>query len=188
MLIVKFLLISFCMLLISCAPFTSKKPEIISYQEYIKSVEQTKIFKFEMSGKISVFIEKKGFSGRISWYHNKNKSNIRIYNPFNAIISEITIDSLNESIVIVPIPDDKNKTDILISKLFSKKSHILILKDILTKLPNYPLTGDKLYVRYKDWIVYFENIKEVNGAHMPHIIKFEKDPITLKIFINNWVI
>ena len=45
--------------------------------------------KFKLKGKISLFVNNKGQTGKILWDFKNNKDTIHILNPFNTKIAEI---------------------------------------------------------------------------------------------------
>lgn len=184
----KFLFIFIPILIIGCSPLTIKDYEVLSYKEYLDSSQEKSISKFYLLGKISIFVDKKGFSGRINWKFNDDKSIIHIYNPFNTLIAKVTLNSSKKSINFEPKLDKRNDIEKIIFHLFGSKQNIFALRKMLTRPPNQLSIENRVSVKYQDWNVHFEGIKQIKENRMPHIIEFENKSISFKIYINQWVI
>ena len=83
----------FVLFLASCSPpFFKKNIEILSYENYKNSLPSKLTNSFQLKGKVSLFINKKGQTGKILWEFNDNKHTIHILNPFNTKIALKEID------------------------------------------------------------------------------------------------
>ena len=81
----------FVLFLSSCSiPFLKKDAEILSYEEY-KKVSPTKITnEFKLKGKLSLFVNNEGQTGKILWEFKDNKDTIHILNPFNTKLQKLS--------------------------------------------------------------------------------------------------
>ena len=92
----RFFLILIILSLSGCSSLDLKNSERITYDQYLKTKKNLEISEYQLSGKILFFIEKKGFSGFINWKFSNKQSTILIYNPFNSLISKITLKENNK--------------------------------------------------------------------------------------------
>jgi outer membrane biogenesis lipoprotein LolB len=72
-------------------PYLKKDTEILSYDEYKKALFSEKTNQFKINGKLSLFVNKKGQSGKILWNFENEKDTSDIFNPFNSKIAEIIL-------------------------------------------------------------------------------------------------
>ena len=76
----KFICILISFLLVSCASINKTQPEIISYKDYSKQTNINNFANLSLSAKITLFVEKKGFTGKLIWNTKNGKSSITILN------------------------------------------------------------------------------------------------------------
>ena len=82
----------FILFLAGCSlPYLKKDGEILSYEEYKNALTTEKTNKFKLNGKLSLFVNNKGQTGKILWDFENNKDTIHILNPFNTKIVEIIL-------------------------------------------------------------------------------------------------
>jgi len=184
----RFFFILIIFLLNGCTSLELKNSENITYIQYQKTKKNLEISKFKFSGKISFFVEQKGFSGFINWKYNNNLSEISIYNPFNNLVSKITLNSITKAIEITPNSKTKNEIESIVYKIFGNKESIFGLNELLINYPVQLTETNSVVINFNDWVIKFKGLIKVNNTNMPHIIEIEKSPLALKVFITEWVI
>ena len=98
----KFICILISFFLVSCASVDKTQPEIISYKDYSSQTNINNFANLSLSAKITLFVEKKGFTGKLIWNVKNGKSSITILNPFNSVISKVYLNKSNNSIFRLP--------------------------------------------------------------------------------------
>ena len=178
----------FVLFLSSCSiPFLKQDAEILSYEEY-KNALPTKITNaFKLKGKLSLFVNKEGQTGKILWDFKGNKDTIHILNPFNTKIAEIVLFELEKK-VILKFSKNKKDSEKLISKIFGKKENIFLLKEFIINPPKQLANKNNITIRYQDWDIHYQGNKAIKDRILPNIIQFEKANISLKIFISDWIL
>ena len=74
------------------------------------------------------------------------------------------------------------------SKIFSKKENIFLLKEFIVNPPKQLAKKNNISIKYKNWNIYYEGSKIIRDQMLPNTIEFEKNNINLKIFISDWVL
>tara|TARA_B100000780_G_scaffold171434_1_gene120005 strand:+ start:832 stop:1389 length:558 start_codon:yes stop_codon:yes gene_type:complete len=184
----RFSFILIVLLLNGCASLELKNSENITYKQYQNTKKNLEISEFQLTGKISFFVEQKGFSGFINWKFSNNRSSISIYNPFNTLVSKITLNSITKTIDFKPNSKTKNEIESLIYKIFGNKEEIFGLNELLINYPVQLSETNNVSVSLNNWAIKFKGLMKVNNINMPHIIEIEKKPLALKLFITEWVI
>jgi len=184
----RFSFILIVLLLNGCSLVELKNSENITYKQYQNTKKNLEISEFQLSGKISFFVEQKGFSGFITWKYSNNISSISIYNPFNTLVSKITLDSTTKKIDFKPNSKTKNEIESLIYKIFNNKEEIFGLNELLINYPVQLSETNNVSVNLNNWDIKFKGLMKVNNIYLPHIIEIEKPPLALKVFITEWVI
>ena len=184
----RFFLILIILSLSGCSSLDLKNSERITYEQYLKTKKNLEISEYQLSGKILFFVEKKGFSGFINWKFSNNQSTILIYNPFNSLISKITLNPLIKTVNFEPNVKEKSEIEHLIYKVFDSKESIFGLNELLTNYPVQLSEKNNVSIIFDDWDVNFKGLIKVDKVNMPHIIEIEKPPVTLKIIITDWEI
>ena len=179
----------FILLLTSCSiPLLKQDTEILSYEEY-KNALPTKITnKFKLNGKLSLFIDKKGQTGKILWDFENNKDTIDILNPFNTKIAEIILLEQEKKVILKFSKSNNKDSEELISKIFGKKENIFLLKEFIINPPVQLSNNKSITIKYKNWNIYYQGNKVIRNRILPNTIEFEKDNISLKIFIVDWIL
>ena len=179
----------FIIFLTGCAiPFIKKDAEILSYEEYKNALPAKIINKFKLNGKLSLFINNEGQTGKILWDFKDAKDTIHILNPFNTKIAEIIL-SEPENKVILQFSKINNKDpEELISKIFGKKENIFLLKEFIVNPPTQLSNIKNITIEYKNWNIHYQGNNVIRGQMLPNTIEFEKNNISLKIFIVDWVL
>ena len=177
----------FILLLTSCSiPLLKKDAEILSYEEY-KNTSPTKIInKFKLSGKLSLFIDNKGQTGKILWNFENNKDTIDILNPFNTKIAEIILLKQEKKVILKFSKNNNQDSEKLISKIFGEKENIFLLKEFIVNPPKQISDINNITIKYKNWDIHYQGNKIIREQLLPNTIEFEKNNISLKIFIVDW--
>ena len=77
----KFICILISFFLVSCASIDKTQPEIVSYKDYSNQNNVNDFVSLAFSAKITLFVEKKGFTGKLIWNTKKGKSSINHSKP-----------------------------------------------------------------------------------------------------------
>ena len=179
----------FVLFLSSCSiPFLKQDAEILSYEEY-KNALPTKITNaFKLKGKLSLFVNKEGQTGKILWDFKGNKDTIHILNPFNTKIAEIILFKPEKNVILKFSKNNNKDSEVLISKIFGNKENIFILKEFIINPPKQLSDNKSITIKYKNWGIHYQGNKVIRGRILPNTIEFEKANISLKIFIADWVL
>jgi len=179
----------FILLLTSCSiPLLKKDAEILSYEEY-KNTSPTKIInKFKLSGKLSLFIDNKGQTGKILWNFENNKDTINILNPFNTKIAEIILLKQEKKVILKFSKNNNQDSEKLISKIFGDKENIFLLKEFIVNPPKQIPNINNIIIKYKNWNIHYQGNKVIRDRVLPNTIEFEKNNVSLKIFIEDWAV
>jgi len=179
----------FILLLTSCSiPLLKKDAEILSYEEY-KNTSPTKIInKFKLSGKLSLFIDNKGQTGKILWNFENNKDTIDILNPFNTKIAEIILLKQEKKVILKFSKNNNQDSEKLISKIFGDKENIFLLKEFIVNPPKQIPNINNIIIKYKNWNIHYQGNKVIRDRVLPNTIEFEKNNVSLKIFIEDWAV
>ena len=179
----------FLLLLTSCSiPLLKHDTEILSYEEY-KNALPTKITnKFKLHGKLSLFIDKKGQTGKILWDFENNKDTIDILNPFNTKIAEIILLEQEKKVILKFSKNNNQDSEELISKIFGKKENIFLLKEFIVNPPKQLSNENTITIKYKNWNIIYQGNKVIRDRMLPNTIEFQKNNVSLKIFIADWIL
>ena len=179
----------FLLLLTSCSiPLLKQDTEILSYEEY-KNALSTKITnKFKLDGKLSLFIDKKGQTGKILWDFENNKDTIDILNPFNTKIAEIILLEQEKKVILKFSKNSNQDSEELISKIFDKKENIFLLKEFIVNPPKQLSNENTITIKYKNWNIVYQGNKVIRDRMLPNTIEFKKNNVSLKIFIVDWIL
>jgi outer membrane biogenesis lipoprotein LolB len=179
----------FILFLAGCSlPFLKKDSEIISYEEYKNALPIKNTNKFKLKGKLSLFVNNKGQTGKILWDFKNNKDTIHILNPFNTKILEIILLEPDKKVILKFSKNNNEDSEKLMSKIFSKKENIFLLKEFIVNPPKQLAKKNNISIKYKNWNIYYEGSKIIRDQMLPNTIEFEKNNINLKIFISDWVL
>ena len=179
----------FLLLLTSCSiPLLKQDTEILSYEEY-KNALPTKITnKFKLHGKLSLFIDKKGQTGKILWDFENNKDTIDLLNPFNTKIAEIILLEQEKKVILKFSKNSNQDSEELISKIFGKKENIFLLKEFIVNPPKQVSNENTITIKYKNWNIVYQGNKVIRDRMLPNTIEFKKNNVSLKIFIADWIL
>ena len=179
----------FILFLAGCSlPYLKKDGEILSYEEYKNALTTEKTNKFKLNGKLSLFVNNKGQTGKILWDFENNKDTIHILNPFNTKIVEIILLEPGKKVILKFSKNNNEDSEELISKIFGKKETIFLLKEFIVNPPKQLAKENNISIKYKNWNIYYQGNKIIRNQVMPNTIEFEKNNLSLKIFITDWVL
>ena len=179
----------FILLLTSCSiPLLKQDAEILSYEEYKNGLSKKVTNKFKLNGKVSLFIDNKGQTGKILWNFENNKDTINILNPFNTKIAEIVLLESQKKVILKFSKNNNKNSEELISKIFGKKENIFLLKEFIINPPLQLSDHKSITIKYKNWNIHYQGNKVIRNRILPNIIEFEKANISLKIFIADWIL
>lgn len=179
----------FLLFLTSCsAPFLKQDTHNLSYKEYKQTLTKKTAEKFKLSGKLSLFINQKGQTGKILWSYQNNIDSINILSPFNTKVAEVSLNELEKRITLKFSKENSQNSEDLISKIFGSKESIFLLKEFITAPPMQLAAEDHITIKYNQWDIIYQGKKIIRGQLVPNTIKFKKNNISLKIFIVDWVL
>ena len=179
----------FVLFLSSCSlPFLKQDTEILSYEEYKNALPINITNKFNLSGKLSLFIGQKGQTGKILWNFENNKDTINILNPFNTIVAEIILFESEKKVILNFSKKNEPKSKELISRIFGNEENIFLLKEFIINPPQQLSNKKNIWIKYENWNIIYRGNKIIRGQMLPNIIEFEKNNVSLKIFISDWIV
>ena len=179
----------FVLFLTACSlPYLNRNVEILSYDEYKNALPAKNTKEFNLKGKLSLFINNEGQTGKILWRFKNNKDTIHILNPFNTKIAEIILLESQKKVILKFSKNNNKDSEELISKIFGKKENIFLLKEFIINPPLQLSNNKSIKIKYKDWNIYYQGNKVIRDRILPNTIEFEKDNISLKIFIVDWIL
>ena len=171
---------------VSCSTLQQSKEDIdLNYIDYKNNSDHNKIKSFTLSGKISLFLKEKGFSGRIKWSSESGYDVIEIYNPFNSIISKISLNESLGEITFDPASENKSKdTELAIRQIFGDTANIFVLKNFLLHPPNQLTENETVSVVFQGWTIKYSGYQDA-GHITTKTVEYTKSNNSLKIFIND---
>ena len=120
----------FLLFLSSCSlPFLKKNTHNLSYEEYKDALPKKITKKFKLNGKLSLFINETGQTGKILWRYQDNIDSIDILNPFNTKVAEINLYELEKKVILKFSKENDRDSEELISKIFGSEENIFLLKE-----------------------------------------------------------
>jgi len=179
----------FVLFLTACSlPYLNRNVEILSYDEYKNALPAKNTKEFNLKGKLSLFINNEGQTGKILWGFKNNKDTIHILNPFNTKIAEIVLLESQKKVILKFSKNNNKNSEELISKIFGKKENIFLLKEFIINPPLQLSEHKSITIKYKNWNIHYQGNKVIRNRILPNIIEFEKANISLKIFIADWIL
>ena len=182
----KFICIFISFFLVSCASVDTTEPKIISYKDYSSQTNTADLSNISLSAKITLFIEKKGFTGKLIWIVKDGKSIISILNPFNSMISKVYLNTHDNSINIRNLSKNKSEIEDILKQVCGNKQTVFVLERIIMNPPAQLTIKNDVTLSYKNWKVDYKGVKEKENKNFPKYIELNKNQITLKIYIVEW--
>ena len=183
-------LVTLCIsFLTACSlPYLNPDVKILSYDEYKNALPAKKTEKFNLKGKLSLFINNEGQTGQILWGFKDNKDTIHILNPFNTKIAEIILLEQEKKVILKFSKNNNQDSEELISKIFGKKENIFLLKEFIVNPPKQVSNENTITIKYKNWNIVYQGNKVIRDRMLPNIIEFQKNNVSLKLFIADWIL
>ena len=167
----KFICILISFFLVSCASIDKTQPEIVSYKDYSNQNNINDFINLAFSAKITLFVEKKGFTGKLIWNTKNGKSSINILNPFNSVVSKVYLDKSNNSLKISNLLNNKNEIEDIIRQIFGNKQNVFILEKLIMSPPAQLTNKKNVTLSYTDWKVDYEGVIEKENKTFPKFIE-----------------
>lgn len=193
-----FLSLSFTVIVAGCS--TLHKPEISSnsasqalYQAHMQDIAS--INQFTIKGRIGVQAEGKGFSGGLTWLHDKVNDDIALYSPLGGQVASIKKTAENVTLV-----DAKGNSitaadaETLTQSTFGWQLPLAGLADwSLGRPSSSPITasswdeqGHLSTLKQDGWEIQYQNYAVQNGHFLPSKIELRTDKVNLKLLVENW--
>ena len=179
----------FISILTACSlPYLNRDVEILSYDEYKNALPAKKTENFNLKGKLSLFINNEGQTGKLIWAFKNNIDTIHILNPFNTKIAEIILFEPEKKVILKFSKNNNQDSEKLISKIFGEKENIFLLKEFIVNPPKQISDINNITIKYKNWNIHYQGNKVIRDRVLPNTIEFEKNNVSLKIFIEDWAV
>ena len=182
-------LISLIILFLSSCSLTylNQDVETLSYEDYKKTLSLKTFDKFKLNGKLSLFIDDKGYAGKIIWGYKNNKDTIYILNPFNTQIAEIILIAQENKVFLRFTKNNSKDSKELISRILGDKENLFLMKKFILNPPYQITNGKKVIINFKNWKIIYQGNKLLKNQLLPDTIEFKKNNINLKLFVSDWV-
>ena len=176
-------------IIIGCANIQQSKNDIqLNYSDYKKKLDASEIKNFKLSGKISLYVNKKGLSGRMQWVSVNGNDIIEIYDPFNSIVAKISFTEYPRKFSFKPSSSSQSKeAKNIVKHIFTNNDNIFTLKKFLLFPPTELSDNQNVSINFNNWTIRFSGIHNIDHK-TPKIVEYTKDNISLKIFINNLIL
>jgi len=179
----------FLLFLTSCSlPFLKQDTHNLSYEEYKQALTKKTTKKFKLNGKLFLFVNQKGQTGKILWSYQNNIDSINILSPFNTKVAEVSLNELEKRITLKFSKENSRNSEDLISKIFGSEESVFLLKKFITAPPKQLATSKHITIKYNKWDIIYQGNKIIRGQLVPNTIEFKKNNISLKIFIVDWIL
>jgi outer membrane lipoprotein LolB len=193
-----FLTFSFVAMEASCSSLP--KPEVSAnsasqarHQAHLQDIAG--IVQFNIKGRIGVQAEGKGFSGSLTWQHNKINDDIALYSPLGGQLASIKKTTEN-----VTLKDSKG------SSITATDAETLTQSTLGWQLPLEGLAdwslgrpsssaiqastwdeqGHLSTLKQDGWDIKYENYANQNGHFLPSKILLRNEKVYLKLLVENW--
>ena len=193
-----FLSISIAVLISGC--ITIPKPDIspssaseVLHQAHLQDIAG--IDQFSLNGRIGVQAEGKGFSGGLTWQHDKVHDDIALFSPLGGQVAIIKKTAKN-----VTFEDAKGNSitaidaEILTQSTLGWKLPLTGLVDWSLGRPrdsaiiasSWDEQGHLSSLKQDGWDIQYQNYAIQNGYFLPRKIVLKNDKVNLKLLIENW--
>jgi len=153
------------------------------------------IDQFSIKGRIGVQAEGKGFSGSLTWQHNKINDDIALYSPLGGQLASIKKTPEN-----VTLEDAKGNSitatdaETLTQKTLGWQLPLTGLADWSLGRPSSSTiqasTWDELghlsTLKQDGWDIQYENYADQNGHFLPSKISLRNEKVYLKLLVESW--
>lgn len=193
-----FFIFSFVAVAASCT--TLPKPQISPssasqalYQTHLHDIDG--IDQFSIKGRIGVQAEGKGFSGSLTWQHNKTNDNIALYSPLGGQVASVRKTPEN-----VTLEDAKGNSitaadaETLTQKTLGWQLPLTGLADWSLGRPSsspiqastWDEQGHLSTLKQEGWDIQYENYVDQNGYFLPSKISLRSNKVYLKLLVESW--
>jgi outer membrane lipoprotein LolB len=193
-----FLSFSFAVIVAGCS--TLPKPEIshnsVSQTLYLAHLRDiSAIDQFTIKGRIGVQAEGKGFSGGLTWLHNKVNDDITLYSPLGGQVASIKKTADNVTLEVAK-GNSITATDAetLTQSTLGWQLPLAGLADWSLGRPSssqiiastWDEQGHLSTLKQDGWDIQYQNYAEQNGHFLPRKIVLRNDKVNLKLLVENW--
>lgn len=190
--------LSFAAIIAGCS--TLPKPEISPnsaskalHQAHLQDVAS--IDQFTIKGRIGVQAEGKGFSGGLTWLHDKVNDDIALYSPLGGQVA-----SIKKTAEYVTLEDAKGNSftaadaETLTQSTLGWQLPLAGLADWSLGRPSsspilastWDEQGHLSTLKQNGWDIQYQNYAEQNGHFLPSKIVLRNDKVNLKLLVENW--
>lgn len=192
----------FCLVIFSsfliygCASTPKQAPSANQtvYQQHIARISA--IETFDLSGKLGVIYQDKGFSGGIHWTHETQHDNIDVLSPLGSKVAVI-----EKKPDIVTLTDSKNQVKIapdvetLTATYLGWQLPLSGLSDWVLGRPNPQATIDTITwdaqghvqtLSQQGWAIEYLTYETANDIALPKKIRIRNERVRLKLIIKDW--
>ena len=180
----------------STLPKPAISPSSVSlalYQAHLQDISS--ISQFTIKGRIGVQAEGKGFSGGLTWLHNKTNDDIALYSPLGGQLASIKKTATNVTL------EDAKGNSINAADAETLTQNTLGWQLPLTGLADWSLgrpsgsaittstwddQGHLSTLKQDGWEIQYQNYAEQNGHYLPTKIILRNDKVNLKLLVENW--
>ncbi len=193
-----FFSISFVLTVAGCStlPKPEASPNLAAqalHQAHLQDIAE--ISQFAIKGRIGVQAEGKGFSGSLTWQHDKINDDIALYSPLGGQIASIKKTAEN-----VTLEDAKGNTitatdaETLTQNTLGWQLPLTGLADWSLGRPSNSAITDSTWdeqgrlsnLKQDGWEIQYQNYAEQNGHFLPSKIVLRNDKVNLKLLVENW--
>ncbi|MES1987727.1 MAG: lipoprotein insertase outer membrane protein LolB [Pseudomonadota bacterium] len=194
------LFFTFSLVAVAASCTTLPKPEI-SPNSVSQALHQAHLHdiagidQFSIKGRIGVQAEGKGFSGSLTWQHDKTNDDIALYSPLGGQLASIRKTAAN-----VTLEDAKGNSitatdaETLTQKTLGWQLPLTGLADWSLGRPSSSTiqasTWDELghlsTLKQDGWDIQYENYADQNGHFLPSKISLRNEKVYLKLLVESW--
>jgi outer membrane lipoprotein LolB len=163
------------------------------YQAHLQDIAS--IDQFTIKGRIGVQTDGKGFSGGLTWLHDKINDDIALFSPLGGQVASIKKTAEN-----VTLEDAKGNsitaadTESLTQSTLGWQLPLAGLADWSLGRPSsntvtastWDEQGHLSTLKQDGWDIQYQNYAEQNGHFLPSKIVLRNDMVNLKLLVENW--
>lgn len=177
-------------------PKPESSPNLASQALHIAHLQDiAQISQFTIKGRIGVQAEGKGFSGGLTWQHDKVNDEIALYSPLGSQVASIKKNADN-----VTLEDAKGNSiaaadaETLTQSTLGWQLPLAGLADWSLGRPSSSVIlastwdeqGHLSTLKQDGWDIQYQNYAEQNGHFLPSKIVLRNDKVNLKLLVENW--
>ena len=163
------------------------------HQAHLQDIAQ--ISQFTIKGRIGVQAGGKGFSGGLTWQHDKINDDIALFSPLGGQVARI-----KKNAEIVTLEDAKGNSitaadaETLTQNTLGWQLPLAGLADWSLGRPSdsaiqastFDEHGHLSTLKQDGWDIQYQNYAEQNGHFLPSKIVLRNDKVNLKLLVENW--